>query len=252
LEVPVLHNETISNSDQLQQIVTGYISLEEFGRKQQVLVIDKTPSNRAVLRDVLQTVGFVVYEVKDGEKIVERCKTVQPDILLMDLPIPARPAREVLQAGLEVKQQKDLAHIPIIALATLVTEERALRQQCLEHGFSDVVGKPYSARKLFETMAAHLPVKLVYGGKKEKVLPEDCIMPLTEVLDELVTLVEVGDIKGISKKIKEICEMDSGRYSVFCSHLRKYFDEFQFTGLLNFIAANRSRELWNPNKTQYS
>lgn len=77
-------------------------------------------------------------------------------------------------------------------------------------------------------------------------------MPLSEVLDELIALVEIGDIDGISRKIKEICEMDSGRYSVLCSHLRKYFDEFQFTGLLNFIAANRSRELCNPNKTQYS
>ena len=73
-----------------------------------------------------------------------------------------------------------------------------------------------------------------------------------EILDELVVLVEIGDVNGIGKKIQEICEMDSEKYSVFCSHLRKYFDEFQFTGLLNFIAANRSRNLCNPNKTQYS
>lgn len=249
LEVPFLHNET---SDPFQSPVTGYISLEESGRKQQILVVDDAPSNRAVLRDILESVGFVVYEVKDGEKIVERCKAVQPDILLMDLPIPARSAQEVLQAGFQIKQHKDLAHIPMIALATLVTEERALRQQCLEHGFCDVVGKPYSARKLFETMATHLSVKLIYGGKKETVIPEDCIMPLSEVLDELVVLVEIGDINGIGTKIQEICEMDSGKYSVFCNHLRKYFDEFQFTELLNFIAANRSKELCNPNKTQYS
>ncbi|RWX47024.1 PAS domain S-box-containing protein [Candidatus Electrothrix aarhusensis] len=248
LEVPVLHNATLSNSDPRQQIVTSYTSLEESGRKQQVLVIDETPSNRAVLRDILQAVGFVVHEVKDGEKIVESCRAVQPDILLMDLPIPAK---EVLLTGLQIKQHKNLAHIPIIALSALVTEERGLRQQCLDHGFSDVVGKPYSARKLFEIMAVHLPIRLTYDGKKEPAIVDDCIMPLSKVLDELVTLVEIGDINGISKKIKEICEMDSGRYFVFCGHLRKYFDEFQFTGLLNFIAANRSRELCNPNKTQY-
>jgi len=264
LEVPVLHNANISNSDQFQQFVTGYTSLEESGRKQRVLLIDETPSHRAVLRDILQAVGFVVHEVKDSQKIVESCRAVQPDILLMDLPTPTistkfarpaifgRPAQEVLQAGLQIKQHKDLAHIPIIALSALATEERALRQQCLKHGFCDVVGKPYSARKLFETMAAQLPVTLIYGGKKETVIREDCIMPLAKILDELVILVEIGDINGIGKKIQEICEMDSGRYSVFCGHLRKYFDEFQFTGLLNFIAANRSRDLCNPSKTQSS
>ncbi|MCI5167103.1 MAG: response regulator, partial [Candidatus Electrothrix sp. GM3_4] len=248
LEVPVLHNAIINNSESLQQIVTGYISLGENGKKQQVLVMDEIPSNRSVLRDILQAVGFVVHEVEESKKLVERCRAVQPDLLLIDLPIPAK---EVLCAGLQVRHHKDLAHIPIIAFSALVTEERGLRQQCLKHGFSDVVGKPYSARKLFEIMAMHLPIRLTYDGKKEPAIPEDCIMPLSKVLDELITLVEIGDINGISKKIKEICEMDSEKYSVFCIHLKKYFDEFQFTGLLNFIAANRSRELCNPNKTQY-
>ena len=246
LEVPVMHNET---SDPFQPPVTGYISLEESGRKQQVLVVDDAPSNRAVLRDILESVDFVVHEVMDGDEVTEICRAVHPDIILMDL---LMPGTDGLTAGLRVKQQKDLAHIPMIAVSALVTETNGLRRKCLEHGFSDVIGKPCSARKLLETMAAHLPVHLIYGGKKETVISEDCIMPLSEVLDELIALVEIGDIDGISRKIKEICEMDSGRYSVLCSHLRKYFDEFQFTGLLNFIAANRSRELCNPNKTQYS
>jgi hypothetical protein len=73
-------------------------------------------------------------------------------------------------------------------------------------------------------------------------IPEDCIMPVSEVLDELVALVEVGDISGIRRKIEEIGEMDAGRYAIFCDHILKYFDEFQFTKLLNFIAAERSRE----------
>jgi PAS domain S-box-containing protein len=246
LEVPVLHNET---SDSFQPPVTGYISLEESGRKQQVLVVDDTPSNRAVLRDILESVGFVVHEVMDGDEVTEICRAVHPDIILMDL---LMPGTDGLTAGLRVKQQKDVANIPMIAVSALVTETNGLRQQCLEHGFSDVIGKPCSAGKLLETLARHLPIRLIYDEKKETVIQQDCIMPLPEVLDELVGLVEIGDINGISRKIKEICEMDSERYSVFCSHLRKYFDELQFTGLLNFIAANRSRELCNPNKTQYS
>jgi PAS domain S-box-containing protein len=256
LEVPVLHDEFINNADPFQQAVTGYTSLEESGRQQRILVVDDAPSNRAVLRDILESVGFVVHEVQDGNEVTESCRAVQPDMILMDL---LMPGTDGLTAALEVKQRKDAVHIPIIAVSALVTETNGLRRQCLEHGFSDVIGKPCSVVKLLETLAKHLPIVLQYGEKKEPVISGDGILPLPEVLDELVALVEIGDINGISGKIKEICEMNSGRYSIFCGHLKKYFDEFQFTGLLNFITANRNRELCNPNdnpndnpnKTQY-
>ncbi|WP_339136832.1 MAG: PAS domain S-box protein [Candidatus Electrothrix sp. GW3-4] len=249
LEVPVLHNEITNNAEPMQQVVSGYASLNDAGRPQQILIIDKTASHRAVLRDILHAVGFVVHEVEDGDTIVKDCRAIQPDLLLMDLPTPADDG---LYAGLQLRHHKDLAHIPMIALSALMTEDDGLRQQCLEHGFSEVIGKPCAARKLLEVMATHLPIKLLYGEEKAPASPEACLMPLAEELDTLVTLVEIGDIDGIRGKIKEICEMDSGRYSIFCSHLRKYFDEFQFTGLLNFIAANRSKDVCHPNKTQYS
>ncbi len=247
LEVPALRHESVNNAKNHQQTITGYTSHGDSGKKQQVLVVDETPSNRAVLRDILQSIGFVVHEVKDSTRIIENCRTVQPDILLMDLPMPLTDS---LRTGRWITHHNDLAHIPMIALSSLATEENGLCQQCLEHGFSDFIGKPYSANKLLETMATHLPVTLLYSEEQEHPILKDCITPRSEVLNELVTLVEIGDINGIRQKIKAICEMDVGRYSVFCSHLRKYFDEFQFTGLLQFIAANRSTTLCKSNKTQ--
>lgn len=146
-------------------MVTGYTSLEESGRQQRILVVDDAPSNRAVLRDILESVGFVVHEVKDGDKVTESCRAVQPDMILMDL---LMPGTDGLTAALQVKQQKDAAHIPIIAVSALVTETNGLRQKCLEHGFSAVIGKPCSAVKLLETLAKHLPIVLKYGEKKNR------------------------------------------------------------------------------------
>jgi PAS domain S-box-containing protein len=248
LEVPVLHNESMSNTENQQQTVTGYTSHYTPEKKQQVLVVDETPFNRAVLRDILQSVGFVVHEVEDNKKIIAQCRDVRPDILLMDL---SMPLADSLRTGLLLMRHNDLAHIPMVALSSLAIEEKNLRQQCVEHGFKDFIEKPYSANKLLETMAKLLPITLKYSHKTKQPPPKDCVLPVPEILDELVGLVEIGDINGISKKIKKICEMDAGKYAVFCSHLRKYFDEFQFTKLLHFIAANRNRTVCNPNKTQY-
>ncbi|MCI5119708.1 MAG: response regulator, partial [Candidatus Electrothrix sp. AUS4] len=249
LQVPILHDARGEDSDLSGQIITGYISLEDPGKKQTILVVDDIASNRAVLRDILQAVGFIVYESEDGQNIVNVCRAVRPDLILIDLLMPGTNG---LTAGLQVKRDKDLAYIPMIAISALVTERKGLQRQCVAHGFRDVLGKPCSVRKLLETLAKHLPITLRYDEKKEVTDPEDYIVPLPAVLDELAALVEIGDIKRISQKITELCAMDAGRYSVFCHHLKKYFDEFQFTGLLNFIAANRSKKLCQENKMQYS
>uniref|UniRef100_UPI0040579A7C PAS domain S-box protein n=1 Tax=Candidatus Electrothrix sp. TaxID=2170559 RepID=UPI0040579A7C len=249
LEVSSLdeRSERINNGKNHLQAITGYTSHDNPEKKQQVLVVDETPSNRAVLRDILQSVGFIVHEVKDGQRIIEKCRAVQPDILLMDLPMPLTDS---LRTGHKITRHEELAHISMIAIASLETKENGLRQQCLEHGFSDFIGKPYSVNKLLETMAAHLPITLLYSTAQKRTVPKDCSLPAPEVLDELVSLVEIGDINGITEKINDICEMDPGKYAVFCTHLKKYSDEFQFSGLLNFIAATRSSTLCNPNKTQ--
>ncbi len=247
LEVPTLHDEQFNNRENQQQTIIGYTSHDDSEKKQQVLVVDDTPSNRAVLRDILQSVGFIVHEVKDDKRVIENCLAVQPDILLMDLPMPLA---DTLHTGRKIAHHNDLSHIPMIALSSFATEKNDLCQQCLQHGFCDFIGKPYSANTLLETMATHLPITLLYSEEKEQVVLENCIMPPPEVLDELVDLIEIGDIKAIKEKTNNISKGAPGKYSVFCNHVKKYSDEFQFTGLLNFIAANRSRTLCNPNKTQ--
>jgi CheY-like chemotaxis protein len=246
LEVPTLHDEHFNNLEK-QQTIIGYTSLDNSEKKQQVLIVDKIPSNRAILRDILQSAGFIVHEIEDGYRIAENCRAIQPDILLMELPMPLADS---LRTGEKITCHNDLAHIPMIAFSSLTTEKNDLCQQCLEHGFCDYIGRPYSANTLLETMASHLPITLLYSEEKKQEIPEDCVLPAPKVLDELVNLVEIGDINGIQEKIKNISEGYPEKYSVFCQHVKKYSDEFQFTGLLNFIEANRSRALCTPNKTQ--
>ena len=50
--------------------------------------------------------------------------TPRPDLILLDLNLPRKDGREVLQ---EVKDDADLAHIPVIVLTTSQAEEDVLR-----------------------------------------------------------------------------------------------------------------------------
>ena len=51
-------------------------------------------------------------------------KAPRPDLILLDLNLPRRDGREVLQ---EVKDDPDLRHIPVIVLTTSQAEEDVLR-----------------------------------------------------------------------------------------------------------------------------
>ncbi|XOF32516.1 MAG: PAS domain S-box protein [Candidatus Electrothrix sp. YB6] len=239
LEVAVSQSSADSGADAPEQTVTGCISLEASGRQMKILVVDDTPSNRAVLRDILESVGFIVQEAADGDEVPEACQAFEPDLVLMDLRMPGTDGFTAVR---RMREQEEFADFPVIAVSALVTENDAQRRQCQAHGFSDMVGKPCSANKLLETVAAYLPVRLIYGEKIIQEAAENCILPPDEVLDELAALVGVGDIAGIQEKIEQAGAIDSGRYSVFCSRVQEYADEFQFTGLLHFIAANRNRE----------
>ncbi|MCI5132803.1 MAG: response regulator, partial [Candidatus Electrothrix sp. EH2] len=119
LEVPILQNEIFSSPDPHRQRVSGYTCTapEEADRQQSILVVDDVPSNRAVLRDILEAVGFIVQEAEDGKNILKTCQENQPDLILMDL---LMPGTDGLTAGQKIRQNKKFDHIPIIAVSALV------------------------------------------------------------------------------------------------------------------------------------
>ena len=64
------------------------IGLRTGGPPPVVLVVDDTESNRAVLRDLLEMVGFVAREANDGAAAVALCQAERPALVLMDRWMP--------------------------------------------------------------------------------------------------------------------------------------------------------------------
>ncbi|MBR0883793.1 MULTISPECIES: response regulator [Bradyrhizobium] len=116
-----------------------------------VLVVEDQEDNRQILRDLLASVGYEMIEAHDGEEALVAARTQSPDLILMDIQLPILDGYEATR---RIKAQSDLRHIPIIVVTSYALggdEEKARTAGCDAY-----VAKPYSARKLLETINRYL------------------------------------------------------------------------------------------------
>ncbi len=110
------------------------------GRSLQVLVVDDEAMVREVVASYLERDGFKVQEAADGPTALRLVLESRPDLVVLDVMLPAIDGLEVLT---EIRKRYD---VPVILL-TARTEE-VDRVLGLELGADDYVVKPFSPREL--------------------------------------------------------------------------------------------------------
>ena len=111
--------------------------------QQKILVIDDEQNIVEALKYNLQKAGFRVVTASDGETGIQRCRTEEPDLTLLDLMLPKVDGLEVCRV---LKRDPKTRHIPIIMLT--VKAEETDKVVGLEMGADDYVTKPFSPREL--------------------------------------------------------------------------------------------------------
>lgn len=110
------------------------------GRSLSVLVVDDEAMVREVVASYLERDGFKVQEAADGPTALRLALESRPDLVVLDVMLPAIDGLEVLT---EIRKRYD---VPVILL-TARTEE-VDRVLGLELGADDYVVKPFSPREL--------------------------------------------------------------------------------------------------------
>jgi CheY-like chemotaxis protein len=111
-----------------------------------ILVADDNASIRFLIRALLEHAGFTVcVEAENGTQAIERAKRFQPDLILLDLSMPAVNGAE---AASVLKQL--MPRVPIV-LFTL-HEERAGRALANRIGVDLFLGKETGIAHLVESM----------------------------------------------------------------------------------------------------
>ena len=113
------------------------------GSSQKILVVEDNQDNRELVVKVLKINGYKVIEAADGEEALEKTKTENPDLILMDLFIPKIDGYEVTR---RLKSDRDLKHIPVIALTAHAM--KGDMEVALAAGCDGYIPKPIDVREL--------------------------------------------------------------------------------------------------------
>ena len=102
-------------------------------RPVEILLVEDNPGDERLTREALKEgkVYSNLHWVKDGVEAMEFLRrkgryqgVPRPDIILLDLNLPKKDGREVLQ---EIKTDNDLKRIPVVILTTSKAEEDVLK-----------------------------------------------------------------------------------------------------------------------------
>ena len=116
-----------------------------------VLVVDDNQEDRMLLMDFLSQQGCRVYIAQDGRDGYTKARTVQPDLILMDIRMPVCDG---LGACRLLKADPGTRHIPLIFLtAAALPGERVAG---LSAGAVDYVTKPYDFEEVRLRLSIHL------------------------------------------------------------------------------------------------
>jgi CheY-like chemotaxis protein len=115
----------------------------QIGSSQKILVVEDNQDNRELVVKVLKINGYKVIEAVDGEEALEKTKTENPDLILMDLFIPKIDGYEVTR---RLKSDRDLKHIPVIALTAHAM--KGDMEVALAAGCDGYMPKPIDVREL--------------------------------------------------------------------------------------------------------
>ena len=116
--------------------------------KLKILVVDDEKPIVEILKINLQKDGYIVFEAYDGEDAVSKARTINPDLILLDVMLPKLDGFSVC------RKIRETSSVPIIMLTA--REEEVDKVLGLELGADDYMTKPFSLRELMARIKANL------------------------------------------------------------------------------------------------
>jgi signal transduction histidine kinase/DNA-binding response OmpR family regulator len=148
---------TVPQTLQAQSTLRRIVGLESDQVEYRILVVDDSKTNRAIMKQILEPVGFKVKEAVNGQEAIDVWFSWQPHMIWMDLRMPVMNGCEATK---RIKSYSQTLSTPIVALsASTLEEDRTLFQAA---GCDDFVGKPFSEKIIFDKIAQHLGIRYVY------------------------------------------------------------------------------------------
>ncbi len=185
-----------------------------------ILVVDDTPENLSVLRQLLTEQGYLVRPAVSGEIALNAVKSQIPDLILLDILMPKMDGYEVCNI---LKSNEQTAHIPIIFISALTETEGILK--AFQVGGVDYITKPFKTEEVMARVHTHLELQNAIREKDEShQLLQASHMMLQTILESIDNAIVTVDnhlqIINTNWPLDSICGDLSGTGTTFQERLK--------------------------------
>jgi len=208
------------------------------GRRLKILIVDDNASNRDVVAQLLDQVGFSIVDASSVAEALQLLTQHSVDAVISDIRMPGQTGEDLCRT---VRNDAALAKTVMIASSASVSDTD--QQLALRAGFSGFVPKPVKEEVLFSVLGRALQIDWIIRPMEELGILSDfsspteaAERPLTESLPpvevqrRLQALAEEGDIVGLRREVDSI-GTGNADYRVFQQRLRLLVDAFRIDDL---------------------
>jgi two-component system alkaline phosphatase synthesis response regulator PhoP len=119
-----------------------------------ILIIQDSPSVNAMLKFRLESGGFSVETAETGEEGIEKTKSGQYQLILLDYNLPGMNGSQVCRI---LRKQDNTKNIPIVFMSA--KDEEKLQQITKEAGADGYLGLPFEGKKLIDQITGFLKAR---------------------------------------------------------------------------------------------
>jgi PAS domain S-box-containing protein len=131
--------------------MTAVTPAESHGERARVLIADENADMREYLTNLLQTSGYEVSEVADGQQALQAIRSQVPDLVISDVMMPGLDGLQLLTA---LRKDPRTAALPVLLLSARAGQEASI--EGLLTGADDYLVKPFAAAELLARVRANV------------------------------------------------------------------------------------------------
>jgi PAS domain S-box-containing protein len=138
--------------------IEAVVSIPKAARPARILVVEDNAIGQEVAVTILQSAGYECETACNGREAVERTRTTDPDLVLMDCQMPEMDGFEATRAiRREEADRGGDRKLPIVALTANAL--KGDEERCLAAGMNGYLTKPLDPAKLLSTIDRYLAAK---------------------------------------------------------------------------------------------
>ena len=125
-----------------------------------ILIAEDNPTNRELLRELLEIRGYTVEEACDGREALAMVDQALPDILLLDIGMPGLDGFAVVRT---IRENPRFVSLPVVAVTAYAMQGD--REKIISSGFDGYLSKPVDSASLVDEL------KRLLGDPNSSVTP---------------------------------------------------------------------------------